>query len=85
MHSPLKLSKNRLSFRLFVVFLLVNSLRLRAVGSVNFVAADFNPPRGNISPVLSAVGTVHLDKQLILKDMYRAYGTQKWHCNRSAD
>ena len=56
-----------------------------AVGTVHFVAADFNPPRNSTPSVLSAVGTVHLDKQLILKDMHRAYGTQKWHCNRSAD
>ena len=30
-----------------------------AVGTVNFVATDFNPPNDNDSYFLSAVGTVH--------------------------
>ena len=49
----------------------------RAVGSVNFVAADFNPPRVSTPSVLSAIGTVHLDNPLILNYICRTYGTQK--------
>ncbi|MDZ7876438.1 MAG: hypothetical protein U5L45_02145 [Saprospiraceae bacterium] len=50
----------------------------RAVGSTDFVAADFNPPKVYMSFSLRAVGSVHTN-------MCRAYGSQIICFNISAD
>ena len=55
---------------------------LSSVGTVHFIAANFNPPNNQAQIFLSSVGTLHILKQDHY--MYRSYGTQKQfvHCTR---